>query len=565
MEKPWLRFYEEKVPFSIDYPPVPMTYLFDEAVRKGSDTPALIFFGNRITYGQLNRWVERFAGALHHLGIKKGDRVAIILPNLPQYPIAHFALMRLGAIIVPTNPMYVERELAYQLRDSGAVAAIVLDLIYHRLKAAWPRTQVKQVIVTGVKEYLPPLLKLLYPLKEMKEGIRPKVEREEGVHLFSELMRRDYGAPPEVKLTPDDTALFLYTGGTTGISKGAILTHRNIVANVFQTKSWMSDIQDGKEMILSVLPFFHSYGMTACLHLAVLSRSTQILLPRFDTKQVLKAIHRYRVTIFPGVPTMYVAINNYPEVRKYDLSSIRACVSGGASLPGEVQRRFEEMTGGKLVEGYGLSEASPVTHVNPLYGRRKEGSIGIPLPDTEARVVDLHTREPLPPGEAGELAVRGPQVMKGYWNKPEETTRVFHGDWLLTGDIARMDEDGYFYLVDRKKDIIVTRGYNVYPREVEEILYTHPKVMEAAVIGVPDQYLGEKIKAFVVLKEGETATEDELIQFCQGKLAKYKLPKAVEFRKELPKSLIGKVLRRVLAEEERAKLQKAAVEQVAEK
>lgn len=562
MEKQWLKFYEEKVPLSIDYPPVPMTYFFNETVRKGSDTTALIFFGNRISYGQLRQWVERFAGALYHLGIRRGDRVAIILPNLPQYLIAHFALMKLGAIIVPTNPMYVERELEYQLRDSGAVAAIVLDLIYHRLRAAWPRTPVKQVIVTGVKEYLPPLLKLLYPLKEIKEGIRPKVEREEGVHIFSELMKKDYKAPPEVQLSPDETALFLYTGGTTGISKGAILTHRNIVANVFQIKTWMWDLREGKEVILSVLPFFHSYGMTACLHLAVLSRSTQILLPRFDTKQVLKVIDKYKVTIFPGVPTMYVAINNYPEVSKYDLSSIRACVSGGASLPGEVQRRFEELTGGKLVEGYGLSEASPVTHVNPLYGRRKEGSIGIPLPDTEAQVVDLHTRKPLPPGEVGELAVRGPQVMKGYWNKPEENTGAFHGDWLLTGDIARMDEEGYFYLVDRKKDIIVTRGYNVYPREVEEVLYAHPKVLEVAVVGVPDQYMGEKIKAFVVLKEGEETTEEEIIRFCQGRLAKYKLPKVVEFRKELPKSLIGKVLRRVLAEEERAKLQKAGVKQV---
>lgn len=551
MEKPWLKHYEEGVPHILEYPQKILSVLLQEVAEKHGEKPAIFFFGRILTFDQLNCLIDRFAAILHHLGIGKGDRVAIVLPNLPQYPIVHYAIMRLGAVIVPVNPLYVERELKYQLNDSGAKAAIVLNLVYPRLKAIRAETSLENIIVTSVKDYLPPLLKLLYRFKERKKGTVARVKKEPGVHFFMELMKQKLPSAPEVKVSVNDVAMFLYTGGTTGVSKGTVLTHENLVANAFQTRSWVSDIRDGEEVILSVLPFFHSYGMTTCMHLSLVCHSKALLVPRFDTRQVLKLVQKHRVTIFPGVPTMYIAINNYPDVNKYDLSSIRACISGGAALPVEVQRQFERLTGGRLVEGYGLSEASPVTHANPLYGLRKEGSIGVPFPSTEAKIVDLETCEDLPVGEIGELAVRGPQVMQKYWNRPEETQQTLRNGWLLTGDVARMDEDGYFYIVDRKKELIITSGFNVYPREIEEVLFQHPKVAEAAVIGVPDAHRGEVIKAYVVVKEGKTATTEEIISFCQGKLARFKIPKIVEFRPELPKSMIGKVLRRVLIEEEK--------------
>ena len=551
MEKPWLKHYEEGVPHILEYPQKILSVLLQEVAEKHGEKPAIFFFGRILTFDQLNCLIDRFAAILHHLGIGKGDRVAIVLPNLPQYPIVHYAIMRLGAVIVPVNPLYVERELKYQLNDGGAKAAIVLNLVYPRLKAIRAETSLENIIVTSVKDYLPPLLKLLYRFKERKKGTVARVKKEPGVHFFMELMKQKLPSAPEVKVSVNDVAMFLYTGGTTGVSKGTVLTHENLVANAFQTRSWVSDIRDGEEVILSVLPFFHSYGMTTCMHLSLVCHSKALLVPRFDTRQVLKLVQKHRVTIFPGVPTMYIAINNYPDVNKYDLSSIRACISGGAALPVEVQRQFERLTRGRLVEGYGLSEASPVTHANPLYGLRKEGSIGVPFPSTEAKIVDLETCEDLPVGEIGELAVRGPQVMQKYWNRPEETQQTLRNGWLLTGDVARMDEDGYFYIVDRKKELIITSGFNVYPREIEEVLFQHPKVAEAAVIGVPDAHRGEVIKAYVVVKEGKTATTEEIISFCQGKLARFKIPKIVEFRPELPKSMIGKVLRRVLIEEEK--------------
>ncbi|RLC69430.1 MAG: long-chain fatty acid--CoA ligase, partial [Chloroflexi bacterium] len=347
-------------------------------------------------------------------------------------------------------------------------------------------------------------------------------------------------------------------GGTTGVPKGAMLTHKNMLANAIQVRHWLVDAKEGGEVMLSVLPFFHVYGMTVCMNMAIYIGSAMVLLPQFKVKEVLEAINKYKPTLFPGVATMYVAINTYPEVSKYDISSIRACIAGAMPLPYEVWTKFEEITGGKLVEGYGLTEASPVTHCNPIYGLRKP-CIGLPFPDTEAKIVDLETGEKeLPIGEIGELAVRGPQVMKGYWNMPEETKMVLKPDgWLLTGDIAKMDEDGYFYIVDRKKDMILSGGYNIYPREIEEVLYAHPKVKEVAAVGVPDEYKGEVPKVFIVLKEGETATEEEIIAYCKENLAKYKIPKYVEFRKELPKTMVGKILRRVLAEEEKKKMAKA--------
>ena len=558
MEKIWLKHYEEGVPHTIEVPDKTMYDLLVEAAQRNPERTALSFFGKKISFRELLQMVDQFAAALYDLGVRKGTRVALILPNLPQYPIAHYAVIKLGGVLVPTNPLYVERELQYQLNDAGAEYLVVLNLLFPRVQRIWKDTQLKKVVVTGVKEYLPGILKLLYPLKEKKEGTYVKVEPQENVLFFQDLMKKKFPEPPAEKVDPNDIAIFMYTGGTTGVSKGAVLTHRNIVSNVLQTRAWMRDLKAGGQTILGALPFFHSYGMTTCLHLFVASDSTAVLIPRFDTKQVLKTIEKEKVTIFPGVPTMYVAINNFPDVKKYDVSSIKACISGGAALPVEVQREFERITGGKLVEGYGLSEASPVTHANPIYGMRKEGSIGLPFPSTDAKIVNPETLEELPLGEVGELAVKGPQVMKEYWNKPDETSQVLHDGWLYTGDMAKVDEDGYFYIVDRKKDMIIAGGFNIYPREVEEVLFQHPKIQEAAVAGVPDPYRGETVKAYIVLKQGETATPEEIIEFCKERLAKFKVPKLIEFREELPKSLIGKVLRRVLVEEDKKKMAEEA-------
>ncbi len=555
MEKIWLKHYEKGVPEKIDYPDKPLFKLVEETAKDHPDTPAVIFMGKKITFKELQKAIDQFAAALYDLGIRQGDRVAIILPNLPQYPIVHYALMKLGAIIVPTNPLYVERELEYQMNDSGAKAVIVLDLVYPRIKAIREKTSLEKVIVTGVKDYLPGLLKLLYPIKAKKEGSFVKVEKEPGVYFFQDLMKGNYKAPPEATVKTDDIAMLLYTGGTTGVSKGAVLLHKNLIANTYQVRNWITDAHEGTEAIVSALPFFHSFGMTTCLHMSVILKSPAILIPRFDIKQVLHSIQKYKASLFPGVPTMYVAINNYPDIKKYSFDSLRACISGGAALPVEVQREFEKITGAKLVEGYGLTETSPVLTANPVYGLRKMGSIGIPMPDTDIMIADPETHKELPIGEIGELASKGPQVMREYWKKPDETKQALLNGWLFTGDMSRVDEDGFFYIVDRKKDMIIASGFNIYPREVEEVLFQHPKIQEAAVVGVPHEYRGETVKAFVVLKKGETITEEEIIDFCKEGLAKYKVPKLVEFRTELPKSMIGKVLRRVLLEEEKKKLQ----------
>ncbi len=558
MDKPWLKFYDKGVPHSIEIPKITLAELWNEAVQKNPQGVAVTYFGKKLTYQQMNHYTNQLVKGLARLGVKQGERVAIILPNIPQYVMAHFAALKLGAILVPTNPLYVERELKYQLNDSEVKIAIVLDLVLPRLLKIKDQTSLKDIIVTGVHDFLPTWLKFLYPLKAKKEGKWVKVSRRPHLHLLKDILSEDF---PNNLPTPDvkheDIAMFLYTGGTTGISKGAILTHRNLVSNALQIRSWYTDLHENNEVILCALPFFHSYGLTSCLHFAVILKSNMILIPNpRDIKKILQAIQKYKVTLFSAVPTLYVAINNFPEVQKYNLTSVKACISGGAPLPLEVAKKFESLINGRLVEGYGLSEASPVTHANPILGKRKEGSIGLPLPNTEAMVVDSDTGKPLPTGETGELIIKGPQVMQGYWNKKEETRKVLKNGWLYTGDMAKVDEDGYFYIVDRKKDMIIAGGYNIFPREIEEVLYEHPKVQEAAVIGVPDEYRGETVKAFIVCKQGENATEEEIVQFCKQRLAAYKVPKMIEFRDELPKSNIGKILRRVLVEEEKQKISK---------
>jgi len=537
---------------------VPLFQLLEESAQRFPDRPAIIYYGRQISYRQLNGLSKTFAAALHDLGVKKGDRVSINLPNIPQFVIAFYGALRLGAIVVQTNPMYTERELKELLNDSGAETMITLDLLYPRVRAIRSETGLKQVILTSIKDFLPPLLKALYPLKELLEHKRVNLKGED-FYSFPGLLRRYRGQqPPQVELEPEnDVALLQYTGGTTGLPKGAMLTHRNLVANALQTRSWFLRAEEGHERVLAVLPFFHVYGMTVAMNLPIALASAMILLPRFQIDELLKTINRYQPTMFPGAPTIYVAFNNHPQIKKYKVGSINDCISGSAPLPVEVKRRFEELTGGRLVEGYGLSEASPVTHSNPLDGRDIPGSIGLPFPDTEAKIVNPATGEDLGVGEVGELLIRGPQVMKGYWNNPEETAGVLKEGWLYTGDIARMDEQGYFYIVDREKDVIIASGYNVYPREVEEVLYQYqyPKVAEVVVIGVPDPYRGETVKAFIVPRAGEELNKEEIIAFCRERLAAYKVPKLIEFRDSLPKTAVGKILKRELREEELRKAQ----------
>jgi len=534
--KPWLKNYAPGVRPHLDYPNIPLYQFLDDAVANYPDVPATIFAGSTLTYKQLGDQVDRMASALSDMGVQKGDRVSILLPNCPQLVVAYYGILKVGAIVVQTNPMYMERELEYLLNNSGAETIILLDTFYPRLLNIKRQTSVKNVIVVNSA-----------PGVGLTNG---------GAIVFDDLLAKSDPVSPSLQVDPqNDMALLQYTGGTTGVSKGTMLTHFNLVVNTLQTREAIAgDCRMGQEKILVTLPLFHAYGTTVGMNLALSIAGTQILLPRFEIESVLQAINDYKPTFFPGAPTMYVAIIRHPRLKEFDISSIKTSISVSAPLPVEVADRFEALTGGHLVEGYGLTEASPMITVNPIKGVRKSGSIGLPVSDTDCSIVNLDTGEKeIPPGEIGELIVRGPQVMKGYWNRPEETAYALRNGWLYTGDVARMDEDGYIFVVDRKKNMIAAGGNNVYPRDVEEVLYEHPKITEAVVIGINDLYRTESVKAFIVLKEGETATVEEIIQFCRDRLAVFKIPKIIEFRESLPKTIVGKILRRVLVEEEKNK------------
>jgi len=548
-ERPWVRFYDEHVPPTLSYPAVPLPRLLELAAQSFPERVALIYSDRQLTYRELDGYCNRFATALLELGLRPGDRVALLLPNLPQFVIAYYGTLKMGGVVVPTNPLYVEREVQHQMADSGARAVVVLDRLLPLTKATREAAALEQVIVVPQEEVVGEEgLQLAQDERRETRGKGAAVGR----YSFNELLRLGAAEAPDLSVSPSDLALLQYTGGTTGVPKGAMLTHANLVCNTVQICRWLHRGPAGEGVVLGALPFFHVYGMTVAMNFALNLGASLVIMPRFEVQEALRLISRYRPTIFPGVPTMYVAINNCPETPQHDLRSIEACLSGAAPLPAEVQRQFEAITGGRLVEGYGLTEAAPVTHCNPTYGQRRAGSIGVPLPDVDARIVDLEKGETeLPIGQVGELVVRGPQVMRGYWNMPEETATVLRNGWLYTGDVARRDEDGYFYLVDRKKDVIIASGFNIYPREIDEVLYAHPKVREAVAVGIPDPYRGETVKVFVVLKSGEVATEEEIIGYCRQHLARYKVPTAVEFRSSLPKSMVGKVLRRALLEEER--------------
>ncbi len=554
MDPTWFQHYDTGVPKAIVIPPVPIFQFLTDSARAYPNHTAIEFYGKKTTYRELEEKTNQFANALLQLGVRKGDRVAVMLPNIPQCIVAYYGILKLGAVVVMTNPLYVERELEIQLSDCKVETIVALDLFYPRIENVFSKTSLKQIILTSVRDALPWPLSLLYPIKAKKEGQWIKFPKLPNIYNMNK--QEASPLPPTASVSSSDLALLQYTGGTTGVPKGVMLTHQNLVANALQCCVWMPGLKRGEEVFLGVIPFFHVYGMSACMNLGIYLGAKLVLLPRFTTKDVLKLIQKSRATIFMGVQAMYVAINNFPEVKQFDLTSVRACISGAGPLHVEVQRKFEAITGGKLVEGYGLSEASPVTHANLIYGKRKEGSIGLPLPNTDAKIVDLETgKKECAVSEVGELIVKGPQVMQGYYNKPKETEAVIRDGWLYTGDMAKRDEEGFFFIVDRKKDMIKSFGENVYPREVEEILYKHPKVLDAVVVGLPlsDRFAGEKIKAYLVLKPGETATTSEILDFCRKELAKFKVPQEIEFRESLPKTIIGKVLRRVLIEEEQAK------------
>jgi long-chain acyl-CoA synthetase len=555
-DRPWLEHYDKGVPVSIEYPKAPLFHFLEESARKYPDQPCTVFKGAVITYREMSAITDHIAAALVDMGVKKGDRVGIFMPNTPQFVMTYFGILKAGGVVVATNPLYTPTEIEHQASDAGIEVMFVMTNFYNTIKKAQPKTKIKRLIVSNLKETLPPVLRVLFTLlKEKKGGFRLD-KLEAGDVWLTELLDKYGNSPrPAVDVDPDDTAMFQYSGGTTGVSKGAVALHRNVVANALQIKNWMTGLDEGKEIVLMAIPLFHVYGMVAGMLFAMAGGASMVMIPNpRDLKDVLENISKHKPTIFPGVPAMYNGINNHPEVKagKHNLSSIKACISGSAPLMRETKERFEALTGGRVFEGYGLSEAPTATHCNPLYGANKTGSIGMPLPDVDARIISLDDGETeMGQGEIGEIVIHGPQVMKGYHNMPTETANSLRKlkdgkTWLFTGDIARMDEDGYFYIVDRKKELIKPGGYQVWPREVEEVLAAHPKVLEVGVAGIPDPYRGETVKAWVVLKPGESVTEEELKTFCKERLAAYKVPTHYEFRSELPKTTVGKILRREL-------------------
>jgi long-chain acyl-CoA synthetase len=537
--RPWLQIYDERIEKDLVASKESMYDLLKQTVEKYGKDTALTFYDRSFTYEQVNFIVNKYASALYKTGFRKGDRLAIMLPNSPHTFFSLFAAFRLGGIAVQVNPMYVERELGHVLIDSGAVSMIALDLFYPKIKSVQEKTPLKHVIVATFQEQL-------------------GIDLAEGDWSFDNFLQSGEGIAPEAELDAmEDVAVLQYTGGTTGVSKGVMLTHANLRSNVEQVYEFSFKTLDYpyNPKIMTVLPLFHIYGLTCNAFQGFRIGANQIILPRFEPKEIIDTIKKHKPFSFSGVPTMYVALNNQKDIEGSVLNYVSFFNSGGAAMPVQQLHLFEQRSGCKLYEGYGLSEASPVTHNNPAFTERKVGTIGIPLPGTISAIVrdGENGLEFLPAGEVGELAIKGPQVMKGYWGRPQATADVLKDGWLLTGDLARMDEEGYFYIVDRKKDLIIASGYNVYPREIEEVLYEHPDVQETIVIGVPDAYRGETVKAFVTLREGATATEQELIDYAKAQLAAYKVPKIVEFRDELPKSAVGKLLKRELRDEEAQK------------
>ena len=552
LKEPWLKHYDRGVPGDLEFEDVSMGEYLDRWATKRPDEDALIFQGYRMSFKDLRENVDRLATALSSFGVKKGDSVAILLPNTIPCVIGYFAIHRIGGIVVMNNPLYSDRELEHQFNDSGAKVLITLDLLCKRMIELRPKTGINQIIYTSIGDYLPFPKNYLFKLVAEKRHLAAQVPPTQDVYWWKDLISSTPPNPPAVDLSLDDIAVYQYTGGTTGVSKGAMLTHRNMSCDVQQFASWFPSLKGQRGISLGAPPYFHAFGLTAAMNVSIYMGWTQVLIPKPQPDVLLEAIKKFKPTFVFMVPTMYLGILDHPNFDKTDMSCFKFCGSGGGPLPVDVIGKMEKKTGAPLLEGYGMTEASPITHINPFEGTRKPGSVGIPIPSTRSRVVDAQDGiTPLTPGEVGEIVFQGPQIMKGYLNMPEETAEVLRGGWMHSGDLGRMDEDGYFYIVDRKKDMICSGGYNVYPLEIERVYHEHPKVAEVAVIGVPHPTRAEQPKMIVVLKQGESATEEEMIDFARDKLAKYKWPTIVEFRTELPKSVIGKTLKHVLRAEAR--------------
>jgi long-chain acyl-CoA synthetase len=564
-DKPWLKLYDEGVPHSLEpYPEHPLYEFLEKSARDYPDRPALIFKNNQLSYQQLNDLTDRLAAALADMGVKKGDRVAVYLPNSPQFPIAFYGILKTGAIVTTISPLDASAQVEHKLNYSGSETIILMSMFYEPFKTLQSRTPVKRVIVTHIKDYMPGLVKALFPLLATIKSdlkVHQATLRDSDIWLPNLLGRYVATQRPKVQVGADDDAVFQFTGGTTGVPKAAVEPHRSLVANTLQIKAWLPEAALGREVTLIAIPLFHVYAMVAGMSYSVAVAAAMVMIanPR-DLDDLLDNIDKWHPTIFPGVPTMYNAINNHPRVQagEVGVTSIRACISGSAPLLQETQERFESLTGASLREGFGMSEAPTATHCNPMNGENRKGSIGLPFPDVECRIVSLEDEvTDLAADEVGELVMRSPNLMRGYWEMPTETDNALREGpdgkkWLYSGDIAKMDQDGYFYIVDRKKDMIIVSGFNVYPTNVEEVLIQNPKIMEVAVAGISDPYRGETVKAWVVLRPGETATEEEIIEWAKnsGQLAAYERPRVIEFRDELPKTLVGKVLRRQLVEED---------------
>jgi long-chain acyl-CoA synthetase len=545
MERLWLKSYAEGVPHTIDLQQIGIPEALSNTAKRFPDNKALIYFGKSITYRELDSLTSRFSAGLKNLGVEPGDRVGLLLPNLVQTVAAICGILRIGAIAVPNNPLYTDRELEHQLKDADVSVLICLDTLVPRMIKLRPKTAIKKIITCHINEYMPFPLKQLFPF--LKKDLYLKTRSGDGIYEFKDLL--NYGEAQANHLSAmSDTAIIIYTGGTTGVSKGVELTHGNLSANCQQMRAWCPGFEDGREVILGCLPFFHSYGLTAAMNMSIFYGWTNVLIPKPEIEPILSAIHKYKVSLIPAVPTLYNAIINHPKTPRFSLKSVKGCFSAAAPLPLETIRGFKALTGITISEAYGLTESSPCSHAIPLGGIIKPGCIGLPMPGTDAKIVDAddYSVEVTEIGKPGELCVKGPQVMKGYVNRPDETANVLRDGWLLTGDVAVVDEEGYFTIVDRKKDMIISGGFNIYPREIDEVLYEFPKIKEACAIGIPDGHSGERVKAFVVLKDGVDATEQEIIEYCKERLTRYKVPKFIEFVAELPKSAVGKILRKDL-------------------
>lgn len=547
-DRPWFKSYAPGVPKEIDYRKITISECLSRTAEKFGDRVALNFMGKRITYGELDSLVNRFARALTALGVGEGDKVAVILPNVPQVLIANLAAWRIGAVAALNNPLYTERELAYQLDDSDAVVAITLSLLVPRVSKVMPSTKVKKIVGCQISDYLPFPKKQLFPF--VKKELFKKIETSDTVVAFSDIIGRQAAGPVDDRSRWDELSTLIYTGGTTGLSKGVMLSHANISCNAQQLRSWFPDIEDGNESIVGTFPIFHSAGFTI-QNMMTLSGLQHVMIVRPEPKGLVELLKKNKPGFLPGVPSIFVGLLADPEFREMDLSFIKGFFSGAAPLAADTIRDLKELTGATILELYGMTETAPVATATPWGGVIKPGSVGVPVPDTDVKIVDLETGErELPLGEQGEIAIKGPQNMMGYYKKPEETAETLRDGWVYTGDIGFFDPDGYLSVVDRKKDMVIASGYNIYPVEVDNILFDHPAILEACVVGIPHEYRGETLKAFVVVKEGETLSAEEVIVYCKEKLAAYKVPKEIEFLDELPKTAVGKVLRRELRDRE---------------